>query len=402
VLLQAARRLHRAIGADIQDPRTTFLTSPFKVTYEPQNEDVAGAPVHLILGAALLAGTLVLGVRGTLVWTYFPIPYAAFFLFCAALKWQPWHARLQLPVFCLLAPLLGCAGAIVRPLGAVAALAALVALAPGFRGNSRPLWGRGNVFVADRLELMFRVRPELYRATLDVARFVRTVRAKSVGFDTKRDDWEYPLQKLILGAPEPPRFSAFDGFCPKRPRLRPERCDLVVAYDSAALELSQPGVARYRIVRQFHAYSVYLREDLAAGFAQDPSAMAFIGWEKSEGLGRLEGPYPSLALPVVRWGWGPRTRLVFTSTGGPACLAMRGCGTEGSSPSMTVQLNGVEIGRWVLPPAYRLEDARLDFEAKSGTNEIALEYGSWDTRADYPLAVLFGRLAILARGCARP
>ncbi|PYV10271.1 MAG: hypothetical protein DMG07_21415, partial [Acidobacteria bacterium] len=128
VLLQAARRLHRAIGADIQDPRTTFLTSPFKVSYQPQNEDVAGAPVHLILAAAaaaLLAATLVLGVRAPLVWTYFPIPYAAFFLFCAALKWQPWYARLQLPVFCLLAPLLGYAGSIVRPLGAVAALAAL-------------------------------------------------------------------------------------------------------------------------------------------------------------------------------------------------------------------------------------------------------------------------------------
>ena len=83
--------------------------------------------------------------------------------------------------------------------------------------------------------------------------------------------------------------------------------------------------------------------------------MAFIGWEKSEGLGVIEGPYPSLALPVVRWGWGSRTRLVFTGNGGPACLAMRSCGNTVSSPTMTVRLNGVEIGRWVLPPAYRLD-----------------------------------------------
>jgi len=395
-VVRRARDLGRVVGAPIDDRRTNFMAAPFDIPYHPEQDDVAGAPVHAVLAAALAAALLLpRSILPVSLGAYAAIPYGAFLLFSAVLKWQPWHARLELPAFCLLAPLLGTACAALPRVAAGAAVAALLVLAPSLRGGLRPLVGAGNVFVSDRLALMFRSRPELRDASVEVARFVASVGPATVALDSVRDNWEYPLQSLILrAAPAAPRFAAVGGHWFTRPELKPDRYDLAVLYDSAAVELRADNGAQYRLVRQFLPYSVYLRDDLAGPFARDPATMAFVGWEESEDLSGVEGPYPKLGLPRARWGLGPRTRLAFTAASGPTRIEITAWGNKDCAPTMRVWVNGIERGQIAFERGYRRSDAGFEFEAQPGRNEIVLEYSDWNRWTDRPIAVLFSRLAI--------
>src|SRR5262249_28465133 len=77
-LMGLNQRIHRALGVDPNDPRTTFIGLSFTMGYHPEEDDVAGAPIHLVLGAALLLGGLWLRRSKSLLWTYLWIPYGAF------------------------------------------------------------------------------------------------------------------------------------------------------------------------------------------------------------------------------------------------------------------------------------------------------------------------------------
>jgi hypothetical protein len=402
-VVRRARDLGRVVGAPIDDPRTNFMAAPFDIRYLPEQDDVAGAPVHAVLAVALAAALLLpRSILPVAFGAYAAIPYGAFLLFSAVLRWQPWHARLELPAFCLLAPLLGTACAALPRVAAGAALAAVLVLAPSLRGGLRPLVGAGNVFVSDRLTLTFRGRGELRDSSVEVARFVASVGPATVALDPVRDSWEYPLQSLIRrAAPAAPRFAAARGYCFTRPKLKPDRYDLAVLYDSAVLELRADNGAQYRLVRQFPPYSVYLRDDLAGRFADGPTAMAFVGWEESEGLWGVEGPYLDRGLPQGRWGLGPRTRLGFTAAGGPTRLEVTAWGNNEHSLTMRVRVNGLERGQIEFAPGYRRHEAGFDFEARSGSNEIVLEYSDWDRRFDRPIAVFFSRVALLPLAGAR-
>jgi hypothetical protein len=72
-------------------------------------EERAGNPWHLLL--MVWAGIACVGVpalrRSRPLLSYLVALVAAFALFCAVLRWQPWGARLQLPLFVLSSPLCG-------------------------------------------------------------------------------------------------------------------------------------------------------------------------------------------------------------------------------------------------------------------------------------------------------
>lgn len=99
-----------ATGGDPMDPRSTWLGTRFTISPPRITPDEIGNPWHLLLIAVAFA-MLPLGLNKK---TWGVIQYAACvaagaLLFCIVLKWQPWHARLQLPLFVLSAPLVAAA-----------------------------------------------------------------------------------------------------------------------------------------------------------------------------------------------------------------------------------------------------------------------------------------------------
>lgn len=95
--------LHRIIGIDLNDSRTTYFDTKFSISpvIFPQ-EDIVGNPIHLVI--IFLAGFFLILKReksriiNPEVYVYI-LAVFSFIVFSMILKWQPFHSRLQLPFF---------------------------------------------------------------------------------------------------------------------------------------------------------------------------------------------------------------------------------------------------------------------------------------------------------------
>lgn len=200
-------RAHRVMGFDPNDGRTTlglgfpgFQVGPFKL-----HEDFVGNPLHLLAG--LVAGVVVWRRRGAFgaparLWAWLSV--ASAIAFCAALKWQPWNSRLHLPLFVLVAPLIGVVFERHRRLAVVCATGFCVLALPSLAATwPRPLLGPGSVLTMPRTAQRFRNHPHLqpvYEAAVSV---VSDMGCKRVGLVLGGDGWEYPFWPLLgarLGA----------------------------------------------------------------------------------------------------------------------------------------------------------------------------------------------------------
>jgi hypothetical protein len=211
VLEGAVRGLHAALGIGPEDSRSTWKGAEFRVParlsgagsadadealFAMLHEDQAGNPLHLLiaLGAAAIVlsradlrrrpGLLALltGVAGGLL------------LFCAVLKWQPWNARLVLPLFLLAAPVAGATSGAVRSGKCVAEAGAvlLVASLPWALLNAtRPLVGPESVLAAPRFAQLFVGRPALEPPLAEAARAVAASGCRRIGLEIRPDDPEY-------------------------------------------------------------------------------------------------------------------------------------------------------------------------------------------------------------------
>ena len=165
-LESATIRLHRWIGIDPDDRRTTFGKTKFAVVHMPFDEDRAPAPLHLILAAAVAPVLLWRRRRDPLLVAAALATGAAFVLFCAMLKWQPFHARLHLPVVSLFAAVAGALLDRARPVAVAAiAVAALLVVMPSILwSRQKPLLGSPSVFTATWEENVLRTQPPPARA----------------------------------------------------------------------------------------------------------------------------------------------------------------------------------------------------------------------------------------------
>ncbi len=98
--------VHRVIGIDPNDPRTTWTDTEFHIIPLSYNEDLAGNPLHLLLIMVSIS-ILVLQQQKKDTIYYFVCLAGAFILFSLYPKWQPWHSRLHLPLFILWSSLVG-------------------------------------------------------------------------------------------------------------------------------------------------------------------------------------------------------------------------------------------------------------------------------------------------------
>jgi hypothetical protein len=191
-------RLHEAIGADPSDPRTTLTNQSFGLGPR-DSEDGAQAIIVMVLTVAAVA--TLKKVPSPTRWriaAYFGCVVVAFLLFCAYLKWQPWHTRLHLPLLVLLIPAIaavidqGWPRAIAGPVAVVALIAAIPAL---LANPTRPLLGSYSVLTTPRLTQYF-ASAALYDEQAIYERVARQIAERGcqrIALKMTHDDREYLL-----------------------------------------------------------------------------------------------------------------------------------------------------------------------------------------------------------------
>jgi hypothetical protein len=198
-IYEAVLAAHAKLGLDPNDPATTWETTEYKPAYVSNHEGVAASVRHtLLLGLAVLwliwrrrldvTTGLVVGAGIALV------------LFCLVFKWQPWHARMHLPLYMAVCPVLGlwAATALPRWLAAVLLLWLTFSLWPRVVHNSlRPLGGDRSAVTTERYEQFFVDLPwfeDSYRLAADL---VARSGCRRVGVDISIMSPEYPLLERI-------------------------------------------------------------------------------------------------------------------------------------------------------------------------------------------------------------
>lgn len=117
--------IHNALGVRIDDPVTTYPYNAYHKVFLSQHEDEAGNLVHMLLLLLLPVSLLALSFprrrestptiaskpdldedNKHLLWQYGIVVFLCASAFVVALRWQPWHSRLHVPLFVLAMPLL--------------------------------------------------------------------------------------------------------------------------------------------------------------------------------------------------------------------------------------------------------------------------------------------------------
>lgn len=192
--------LHSVIGIDPKDKRTTWPGTEFHVARLSSHEDLAGNPLHLVLIAGCLP-FLFMKRRNQRDARYYAVCLATgFLLFSVYLKWQPWHSRLQLPLFVLWSPVVGLLLSEIRyrmAANVVIVLLLLAAVPWVVHNSSRPLIGPRSILATDRDEQYFANRRRLYEPYKRSIQFLSNSQCSDIGLMMGGDDWEYPFWVLL-------------------------------------------------------------------------------------------------------------------------------------------------------------------------------------------------------------
>jgi hypothetical protein len=193
-------QLHEVLGIDPNDGGTTWRGAVFHVPLPSTHEDLAGNPIHLVLILASVAILLVRHRDKQESRYYFVCLLAGFVIFSLYLKWQPWHSRLQLPLFVLWSPLIGLMLSEIRRLrvaNAASVVMILAAIPWVVYNSSRPLVGERSILSSGRAKQYFANRPSLYEPYNRSAQFLSNSRCSDIGLKLGGDDWEYPFWVLL-------------------------------------------------------------------------------------------------------------------------------------------------------------------------------------------------------------
>ena len=199
-LYGAVLRAHEALGLDPQDPDTTWRWSRYEAPRNANHEANANNRLHLlVLGVAFVWAAWCKECR----WIWYGAALAAgFLLFCFYLKWQPFQARLELPLFVLGAPLAGWLLERLRPRALTALVCLLLvsgARLPAADNWTRPLKGPNSLFRTSRDSNYFADMGQWGNSTsyLEAVEAAAQSRCELVGIDISENQLEYPFQALL-------------------------------------------------------------------------------------------------------------------------------------------------------------------------------------------------------------
>jgi 4-amino-4-deoxy-L-arabinose transferase-like glycosyltransferase len=199
---------HREMGMDINDPATTERWSIFEPPRNANHETNANNRWHLLL-LAVIAGVLAWRAlhghdRRRAVYALSLV--CGFVVFCAYLKWIPFTARYQLPLFVLGAPL----AAVVEEFGwkwlrpvwiqlAVCLFLLSGARLPALQNWVRPLEGPRSVLRVRREDQYFSDMTHWNNreAYFAAAAALEGSACRTIGIDIQNLQLEYPLEALV-------------------------------------------------------------------------------------------------------------------------------------------------------------------------------------------------------------
>lgn len=201
ILTRVTASVHaRILGISPSDPRTTWIGTSFQITRISLHEDETGNLIHLFYILAGLILFMLWRIKEPEIGVYVLCGAAAFGLFCAYLKWQPWNSRLHLPLFVVLAPFTAAILARIpkKAIGNGLVFGLLIMALPWlFSNTSRPVFGKHNIFTVSRNEQYFKNYPSLYQPYAETARKLAELDCSQFGIMHGIDDWEYPLWVLL-------------------------------------------------------------------------------------------------------------------------------------------------------------------------------------------------------------
>lgn len=200
-VFDAVIAIHRRLGIAADAPVDTWEGAVYSPPRNANHEADAPNRLHLAIYAAIFVVLLARALRGR---DRLPALYAAslvlgFGAFCFYLKWQPFMARLLLPLFVLAAPL----AFRVRPawLQVVLCLALLDgARRPVLDNWVRPLRGPKSVLAVPRDQQYFADMTqwrETWPAYEEAISALRNDRCNLVAVDITRFQLEYPLEAMV-------------------------------------------------------------------------------------------------------------------------------------------------------------------------------------------------------------
>jgi hypothetical protein len=187
--------VHQALGLDVNNPSTTWVWTKYEPPRNANHETNAPNRWHL---AILALCFVAMPWRNPRLFLYLCGLIAGFILFCAYLKWQPYMARMFLPLFVLACP----AVSIIRPKILQLALVLLLldtAKPYLFENWVRPLKGPNSILRTSRDSQYFN---DLHAWNIQ-AKYVEEVDAAArsgcslIGIDINELQLEYPFEALL-------------------------------------------------------------------------------------------------------------------------------------------------------------------------------------------------------------
>jgi hypothetical protein len=269
-----ATALVRAAGLDPEHPASTMNT--FAAARDVSglarlaHEDLAANPLHTVVAIAAL-GWALLRRRPMATAVFAGGVVCAAVLYCAVLRWQIWGARLQVPLFLLAAPIVGCWIDRWRAVPAQA-LAAVMALSgtPALLFNMtrpllpNPVTGARSVLTRPRSETLFAANPPWRASYLEAIEIIARLEPKEVGLLLEPGRFEYPIWVLLRERGLTPRLvhvgAAIEVPDPRGP-AHPEVW-LAIGPAAASERLDPPSDDAMRI-RRFDEVAIFQRTGAA-------------------------------------------------------------------------------------------------------------------------------------------
>jgi len=202
--------LIRAIGVDPSDPSQIVVAKsgrlyPFAVWVDTLMETESSTPMHTVI--VFVAAVLYLAnfkkMKHATGWLGVGI-IGAFLLYSAVVRWSPWNARYQLPLFVLASAFVALVLPRVLPRSVTLGISFLflvLALPFALRNSTRPLVtkeGKDSILIMPRDETYFLDQHRSYASSfIAAAGAVRGENCHSIGLDSNLLHLDYPMLALL-------------------------------------------------------------------------------------------------------------------------------------------------------------------------------------------------------------